>query len=420
MFARLIAILFLGTAPAFSQTTAIRAGHVIDPATGQASGAQTILVREGKIAAVGAKIEIPKDATIVDLSSAWVLPGLMDAHTHLTLDIAPADAPNDLSALYLREGTGLRALRGMWHARQYVEAGFTTVRDLGNSANHADTDLRVAIERGWFPGPTIVNSGKIITPFGGQSHLIPPEQPRPWLWEYIDADGPDEVRKAVRENIFYGAKVIKLAIDNAPYVYSEEEIRAAVTEAHRSGLPVAVHVFGGAGADNAIRAGVDSIEHGFELTDEQLQTMKDKGIFLVGTDSPRAHLDAIGTAGGIFPEPEVNARNILDRLKRAHRIGVKMAFGTDAASVIPGKNRGEMAYDYFEVWTAAGVPPAKILQCMTTNAAELLRVQGERGAIAAGKYADIVATPDNPLDNIQALRKINFVMKDGRIIRQPK
>lgn len=417
---RRFAILFLiATAPAFAQTTAIRAGHVIDPANGQVTANQTILVRDGKIAAVGAKIEIPKDATIIDLSGAWVLPGLMDAHTHLTLDIAPADAPNDLSALYLREGTGLRALRGMWHARQYVEAGFTTVRDLGNSANHADTDLRVAIERGWFPGPTIVNSGKIITPFGGQSHLIPPEQPRPWLWEYRDADGPDEVRKAVRENIFYGAKVIKLIIDNAPYVYSEEEIRAAVTEAHRSGLAVAVHVFGGPGADNAIRAGVDSIEHGYELTDEQLQTMKDKGIFLVGTDSPRSHLDAIGTGGGIFPEPEVNARNILDRLKRAHRIGVKMAFGTDAAAVLPGRNRGEMAYDYLEVWTAAGVPAAKILRCMTTNAAELLRVKNERGAIAAGQYADIVATPENPLDNIQALRKIHFVMKDGRIIKRP-
>jgi len=344
----------------------------------------------------------------------------MDAHTHLTLDIAPADAPNDLSALYLREGTGIRALRGMWHARQEVEAGFTTVRDLGNSANHADTDIRVAIERGWFPGPTIINSGKIISPFGGQSHGIPPEQASPWLWEYKDADGPDEVRKAVRENIFYGAKVIKLVVDNAAYVYSEEEIRAAVTEAHRAGLPVAVHVFGGPGADNAIAAGVDSIEHGFELTDAQMEAMKKKGIFLVGTDTPRAQLDAIGTAGGIFPEPEINARNILDRLKRAQRIGVKMAFGTDAASVLPGKTRGQMAFDYLEVWTAAGVPAPKILKCMTTDAAELLRVQKDRGEIVAGKYADIIATVNNPLENIQALQKIIFVMKDGKVIRQPK
>ena len=410
----------LATAPVFAQTTVIRAGHVIDPATGQASGAQTIIVKDGKIVSVGAGLKLPAGSRVVDLSSDWVMPGLMDAHTHLTLDIAPADAPNDLSALYLREGTGLRALRGMWHAQQELQAGFTTVRDLGNSANHADTDIRVAIERGWFPGPTVVNSGKIISPFGGQSHGIPPEQARPWLWEYSDADGPDEVRKAVRENIFYGARVIKLVVDNAAYVYSEEEIRAAVTEAHRAGLPVAVHVFGGPGADNAIAAGVDSIEHGFELSDAQLEAMKKKGIFLVGTDTPRAQLDAIGTAGGIFPEPEINARNILDRLKRAQRIGVKMAFGTDAASVLPGVTRGRMAFDYLEVWTAAGVPAPKILQCMTTNAAELLRVQKDRGEIVAGKYADIIATEKNPLENIQALQKIIFVMKEGKVIPLPK
>jgi imidazolonepropionase-like amidohydrolase len=420
MVSRLLAILLLAASSAFSQTTVIRAGHVIDPATGEAAANQVILVRDGKIVAFGAKIEVPKDATMVDLSRSWVLPGLIDAHHHLTLDIAPADAPNDLSALYLREGSGLRALRGMWHARQVLEAGFTMLRDLGNSANYVDADIRVAIERGWFPGPTIINSGKIITPFGGQSHGIPPEQPRPWLWEYRDADGPDEVRKAVRENIFYGAKIIKLAIDNAPYVYSEEEIRAAVTEAHRAGLAVAAHVFGGPGADNAIRAGVDSIEHGYELTDDQMQQMKDKGIFLVVTDAPRVHLEAIGTAGGIFPPPEANERHMLDRLKRANRIGVKIAFGTDASAVLPGEDRGQMLMDYLAVLTAGGVPAARILQYMTTNAAQLLRVAEERGALAVGKYADIVATPDNPLDDIQALRKINFVMKEGAIIKRPQ
>src|ERR1700687_647082 len=267
----------IASASALAQTTVIRAGHVIDPGTGQASGAQTILIKDGKIVSVGAGGKVPEGAEVVDLSGAWVMPGLMDAHAHLTLDLTTADAANDLSALYLREGTGLRALRGMWHARQVVEAGFTTVRDLGNSANHVDTDLRVAIERGWFVGPTIINSGKIITPFGGQSHAIPPEQGRPWLWEYIDADGPEEVRKAVRENIFYGAKVIKLVVDNAPYVYSEEEIRMAVTEAHRAGLPVAVHVYGGPGADSAIAAGGYFSEGGVELSGPQVGGVREEG-----------------------------------------------------------------------------------------------------------------------------------------------
>jgi imidazolonepropionase-like amidohydrolase len=420
MLRRLAIFFLLATAPAFAQTTAIRAGHVIDPATGRVSDNQIILVKDGKITAISSSVEIPKGAEVVDLSRSWVLPGLMDAHTHLTLAETPEDAAADISALYMKEGTGLRTLRGLRNAQQVLAAGFTTVRDVGNSGNHGDTDLRVAIERGWFPGPTIISTGKIIAPFGGQSKGIPPEMGRIWLFEYLDADTPEEVRKAVRENIFYGAKAIKLAANNSPYYYTEEEIHAAVEEAHRSGLVVAVHVYGGPEATAAIRAGVDSIEHGFQLTDEQLQLMKEKGTYLVGTDAPLAQLKIIGTAGGIFPPPEQNAKDIVDRLKRAHRIGVKMAFGTDEVLELPGRSRGDLMLEFLEVWLEAGIPPAKILQCMTTNAAELLRVQNERGSLSAGKAADIIAVPENPLERILALRRIHFVMKDGKIIRRPQ
>lgn len=418
---RRFAILFLlATAPAFAQTTAIRAGHVIDPATGRVTDNQIILVKDGKIAAIGSSVAIPTGAEIVDLSRSWILPGLMDAHTHLTLWLTPIDTESDISALYLKEGTGLRTLRGLRSAQDVLAAGFTTVRDLGNAGDYADTDLRVAFERGWFPGPTLVNAGKIIAPFGGQSKGIPPEMGRFWRFEYLDADTPEEVRKAVRQNIFYGAKVIKLAADSSPYYYTEEEIRAAVEEAHRSGLAVAVHVYGGPAATAAIRAGVDSIEHGFQLSDQQLQLMKEKGIFLVGTDTPFSQLKIVGTAGGIFPPPDQNAKDILDRLKRAHRIGVKMAFGTDVVLELPGRSRVELMLEFLDVWIEAGIPPAKILQCMTSNAAELLRVQNERGSLSAGKAADIIAVGENPLERIVALRRIHFVMKDGKIIKRPQ
>jgi imidazolonepropionase-like amidohydrolase len=293
------------------------------------------------------------------------------------------------------------------------------LRDVGNSAEYAMSDVRRAIAAGWFVGPTIIDSGKIITPFGGQSHDIPPHQGSFWQFEYIDADGAAEIRKAVRTNIYYGAGVIKIVADNNPYHYSLDEFRAAVDEAHRAGVPVAVHVYAGDALDNAIEAGVDSIEHGFDLTDAQMARMKAKGIFLVSTDFPRKHLDIVGTMGGIFPAPEVLAPKIIDRLRRAHRIGVRLAFGTDTAIDMPGRTRADLMFDYLAVWREAGVPPLDILKAMTVNAAELLRVGKERGAVAEGLAADLVAMPGDPLDDVENLRKIDFVMKDGQIVRAP-
>ncbi len=299
-----------------------------------------------------------------------------------------------------------------------LQAGFTTLRDVGNSAEWAMSDVRRAIDSGWFQGPTIIDSGKIIAPFGGQSRDIPPRQGPFWQFEYIDADGPAEIRKAVRTDIYYGAGVIKLVADNNPYHYTIDEFKAAVDEAHRANIPVAVHVYAGDALDNAIEAGVDSIEHGFDLTDAQMKRMKDKGIFLVGTDFPRAHLDIVGTSGGIFPEPAVLAPKIIDRLKRAHRIGVRMAFGSDTVIDMPGRTRADLMFDYLATWRAADVPPADILRAMTSDAAELLRVNKVRGSLAAGLAADLVAMPSNPLDDIENLRKIDFVMKDGKVLRQ--
>jgi len=281
------------------------------------------------------------------------------------------------------------------------------------------SDVRRAIAAGWFIGPTIIDSGKIIAPFGGQSHDIPPRQGPFWQFEYIDADGPDEIRKAVRTNIYYGAGVIKLVADNNPYHYSIEEFRAAVDEAHRAGVPVAVHVYSGDALDNAIEAGVDSIEHGFDLTNVQLTRMKAKGIFLVGTDFPRKHLDIVGTAGGILPEPAVLGPKIVDRLRRAHRIGVRMAFGSDTVIDMPGRTRADSCWITSPYGVKPECRPLDILKAMTANAAELLRINKVRGALSEGLSADLVAMPADPLEDIENLRKIDFVMKDGQVVRRP-
>jgi len=417
MLQKALALVLLLSGPVFAQSVAIRAGNLVDPATGTVAKNQIILVQEGKIVSVGARVEIPKDAQIVDLSNAWVMPGLMDAHAHLTAGPAPG-TPNPVTTPYMSESTALRALRGAHNARVALEAGFTAVKDVGNDAEWAMVDVRRAIEKGWMTGPTLITTGKIIAPFGGQSSNVPPEQGPFWKYEYIDADTPDAVRQAVRRNIYYGANAIKVVADHNAYFYTQAEVRAAVEEAHAAGMTAAVHVYGGQAALNVIQAEPDSVEHGFDLTDEQLRLMKEKSIVLVGTDFPEAHLKLMDFNPVV--DGKTLGQRIIDRLRRAHKIGVKMAFGTDVFVELPDRSRAELMLDYLDVWTAAGVPPADILKAMTTNAAELFRWQGKRGAIAAGQAADIIATPANPLESIQALRQVNFVMKDGRIIKQAK
>ncbi len=409
-----LTVVLLMAATLFGQTTAIRAGNLVDPAAGTIAKGQIILVKDGKIAEVGPNVKIPAGAEVIDLTNAWVMPGLMDAHTHITLDF---DMVTGFDTVYLRESSAMRALRGLKTAQDILQVGFTVVRDVGNDANYAAADIRDAIRKGWFTGPTVLTTGKIIAPFGGQTHGIKPEQGRFWLFEYIDADTVDEVRKAVREVIYYGADAIKLVSDNSIYYYTVDEIRAAAEEAHAAGLVVSVHVMGGEPARNVILGGADSIEHGFSLSDELLQLMKEKETWLVGTEFPEAHLAKLDPAGVMGQAKEEAAKEI-DRLRRSYKIGVKMAFGTDSVSNLPGKNRGEMMLDYLDMWDAAGVPPAATLKAMTTNAAEFMRIGKTRGAIAKGMAADIIATPANPLETIQALRQVTFVMKDGKVVKK--
>ena len=400
---------------AHAETVVIHAGTVIDPAKGTVSRDQYIVVEGGVIKSVGPRSAAPAGARLIDLSSEWVMPGLMDAHTHLSLTELVGDAP--FESFYIKESSTYRAMRAMHNGEVVLHQGFTTVRDLGNGADYAMMDVQRGLANGWFKGPTFLTTGKIITPFGGQSHSIPSEQGAFWKYEYLDADSPAEIRKAVRMNIYYGANVIKLAVDNNPYHYSVEEIRAAVDEAHHAGIPVAVHVYGGEALDNAIEAGVDSIEHGFFLTDAQLRKMKEKGIALVGTDFPRAHLDIVGTSGGIFPEPPVLAPAIIDRLARAYKIGVKIAFGSDTVIEMEGRTRADLMLDYLATWRAAGIPAMDILKGWTSDVAGVLRIEKTRGRVAEGFKADLVAMPADPITDLENLRKIDFVMKDGAVVR---
>ena len=409
-------VLGLIALPTFAGITAIRAGVLVDPARGTVTRDQVILVEDGRIKAVqGSSAALPAGIPVIDRSKEWVLPGLIDAHTHLTLTELEGNAP--FESFYIKETTGFRAMRGLYNAGILLRAGFTTIRDIGNSGEYAMQDVKHSIENGWFVGPTIIDSGKIITPFGGQSHGIPPEQGTFWKYEYLDADTPDEIRKAVRQNLYYGAGVIKLVLDNGPYHYTAADIRVAIEEAHRAGVAVSVHTYGGAAADEAIEAGVDSIEHGFFLTDTQLERMKKKGIALVSTDFPRTHLDVIGTSGGIFPEPSVLAPRIIDRLERAHRIGVTLVFGTDTVMERSGASRPDLMFDYLAVWRSAGIPAMDLLRAMTNHAATLLGLGSTRGSVAPGYAADLIALPEDPLANTEALRRVDFVMKDGHVIK---
>jgi imidazolonepropionase-like amidohydrolase len=394
--------------PGPSRVFAIKAGKLVDPEKGTTETNQIILVRGKKIEAVGSNVQIPADAKIIDLSKSTVLPGLFDAHTHLCMTVIKERDGNNYYITTLLDPTPYRAIEGVANARDMLAAGFTSVRDVGNAGNYADTALREAIERGLVPGPTMVNAGRIIAPYGGQFHLQPEKRDLATP-EYAFADTRDEMLKAIRENIHYGATVIKIVVDDQKYFYSVDDIKFMVAEAHRDGLKLAAHCWTQAGAHNAAEAGVDSIEHGQMMTNDDLQLAKKNHVVLVGTDFTESAAREEGF-------PELHAV-FVDRLKRAFQIGVTMAYGTDVISAVPGETRGTLAAEYVDSWVDAGVPAKDTLQAMTINAARLLGVDRERGAIKPGLAADIIATPENPLDNIQAVRIVSFVMKDGSVFK---
>lgn len=412
----LLVVLIAAPTAGQSQLTAIKAGHLVDPENGTTLADQIILVDSGKIKAVGSGIAIPEGAAVIDLSGSSVLPGLFDCHTHMCLWTEKSRDFGNYYFTTLLNTNAYRAIQGVVNVRQVLEAGFTTIRDVGNSGNYIDTDLRLAIERGIIPGPTIINAGRIIAPYGGQ-FFLQPERRELADPEYFFADTKDELKKAIRENIHYGARVIKIVVDDQRYIYSTDDLKFAVQEAGKAGMKVAAHCGTHEGAHNAVEAGVASIEHGMAMTDEDLKLARENNVVLVGTDFPERLAQE-------FIESDTAAHSfharIIDRLKRAYKAGVTMAFGTDVFFPMKGETRGSLAISYIESFIEAGIPANVILQSMTTNAARLLGVEKARGSIKPGLAADIIATPENPLDNIQTLKGVSFVMKNGKVIKQTK
>lgn len=410
------ALILLCHAAVRAQVTAIKAGRLVDPEAGTVAVNQVILIEGQTIKAVGPDVKIPAGATIVDLSKRTVLPGLFDAHAHLCMTTRRARDGGRYYFTTLLDSNGYRAIQGVANARSMLETGFTTVRDIGNAGNYVDTDLRHSIDEGLVPGPTIINAGRIIAPYGGQFQMQP-DKPGLGNPEYFYADTRDELKKAVRENIHYGARVIKLVIDDQPYIYSVEDIRFVIEEAGRAGLKVAAHCWTEAGARNAAEAGVASIEHGVAMSNETLMIAKRNGVALVPTPFTETDAREFRTAGA---NQRVNERWFIDPVKRAHQIGVTLVFGPDVIFTTKEYSRGRLSIETIDNWVEAGIPARVILQALTTNAARLLGVEKDRGALRVGMKADIIATAANPLDNIATLKAVTFVMKDGKIFKENK
>lgn len=397
--------------PAFAAYKLIKAGQWLDPKSGTLYSGQMILIADKKIKAVGRNLEIPENAEIIDLSGSVVLPGLMDAHTHLCWHINQRKGDGYVLSI-VREPTPYRAIQGVMNARDMLMSGFTTVRDVGNAGNYADSALRMAIEDGLVPGPTVINAGRIISPFGGQRWVIPERrdytQP-----EYFFADTQDEIKKAIRENIHFGAKVIKLVVDDQKYQYSEEDIRFAVTEAKSAGMKLVTHCATERCALNAIKAGVQTIEH--NMSEQAGKLAKKQGVWLVPTPFSLIVLQSM--ASDLRRSPEEFYKFIVKQLGALLKVNAPIAFGADVISKVEGLNRGEATLTLMQTFLDAGATPLQIVQAMTVNAAQAIDVAHERGSIESDYYADIIAVPGNPLENINILKKIHFVMKEGQVYK---
>lgn len=417
--------LALPVAAIAAETTVLHCDQVFDAKRGKLTGEMTLVIEDGRIKAMSAGHSDPAGgaARTINLKGMTCLPGLIDSHVHLTGETSPTGYTDQF-----RWNVADYAIRSTVYARRTLEAGFTTVRNLGDGDN-ASISLRNAINQGVVPGPRIYTAGSAIGSTGGHADGTDGYRadlqgdPGPKLGII---NGPDDAWKAVRQHYKDGADLIKImpsggvldessSVDNAQMTM--QELEAVIAAAHDYGFTVAAHAHGAEAIRRAVTAGVDSIEHGTYMSDADMKLMKQRGTWYVPTIIAGRYVAEKAAVPGYYPEQiAAKARQVGPVIQktagRAFKAGVKMAFGTDAGVYPHGQNAKE-----FEYMVEAGIPNAYALQAATVNAAALLKQSDNIGSLEAGKFADVIAVKGNPLDDITLMKHVDFVMKAGVVYK---